>query len=128
MRFGEKVSWGRKFHGSKIWKFGKNPCDYPERFTNNSAGRVIMGSAIKSRERRSQCRRILLKGMNVNPTKEFIQFLFIARGSSGELRTQLYLAIELKFIDNDKGRQLVEQSRKLSAMLSKLIKTRREYF
>ncbi len=70
----------------------------------------------------------IAEGYERQSNKEFIQFLFIARGSSGELRTQLYLAIELKFIDNDKGRQLVEQSRKLSAMLSKLIKTRREYF
>jgi four helix bundle protein len=70
----------------------------------------------------------IAEGYERQSNKEFIQFLFIARGSSGELRTQLYLAIELKFLDNEKGHQLVEQSRKLSAMLSKLIKTRRENF
>jgi len=70
----------------------------------------------------------IAEGYERHFNKEFIQFLFIVRGSSGELRTQLYLAIDLKFIDNEKGQRLVEQTRKLSAMLSGLIKTRREKF
>lgn len=70
----------------------------------------------------------IAEGFERQSNKEFIQFLFIARGSSGELRTQLYLAIDLKFLENEVGLQLIEQTRKISAMLSKLIKTRRENF
>ena len=40
-------------------------------------------------------------------TKEFSQFLKIAKGSSGELRTQLYIAGKLKLLPSDKVRSLV---------------------
>lgn len=33
--------------------------------------------------------------------KEFIQFLFIAKGSAGEVRAQLYIALDLGYIHQD---------------------------
>jgi len=70
----------------------------------------------------------IAEGYERQSNRVFIQFLFIARGSSGELRTQLYLAVELRFIDKSKGRELINQTRKISAMLSKLIQTRKDFF
>jgi four helix bundle protein len=70
----------------------------------------------------------IAEGFERQSNKEFIQFLFIARGSSGELRTQQHLAMDLGFVENQKGHQLIEQTRKKSAMLSKLIETRKENF
>ena len=70
----------------------------------------------------------IAEGFERNSNKEFIQYLFISKGSAGELRTQLYLAIELKLIQKEKGLELLEISKKISAMLYKLIKTRKENF
>ena len=70
----------------------------------------------------------IAEGYERNSNKEFIQYLFISKGSAGELRTQLYLAIELKFIQKEIGIELLELSKKISAMLYKLIKTRKENF
>jgi len=70
----------------------------------------------------------IAEGYERNSNKEFIQYLFISKGSAGELRTQLYLAIELKLIQKVKGLELLELSKKISAMLYKLIKTRKENF
>jgi four helix bundle protein len=70
----------------------------------------------------------IAEGFERHSNKEFIQFLFIAKSSSAELRTQLYLAIDIKFIERDKGLALIEKTRKISAMLYKLIQTRKEKF
>jgi four helix bundle protein len=70
----------------------------------------------------------IAEGYERESNKEFIQFLFIAKNSCGELKTQMYLAIDLKFIDKKRGLELLEQSKKISAMLYNLIKTRREKF
>ncbi|MDE3057878.1 MAG: four helix bundle protein [Bacteroidota bacterium] len=70
----------------------------------------------------------IAEGYERQTNKEFIQFLFIAKGSCGELRTQIYLGIELEMIDNDKGKEMLQQTREISAMLYGLIQTRKRNF
>lgn len=70
----------------------------------------------------------IAEGFERNSNKEFIRFLRISKGSSGELRTQIYLAIEVGVLDQETGDRLLEKSRHISKMLQKLIKTRLEKF
>ncbi len=58
------------------------------------------------------------EGFERGSNKEYIQFLFIAKASSGELRTQIYLSIDLKILNEKEGKDLLEQSRKVSACYS----------
>ena len=43
----------------------------------------------------------IAEGYERRSTTEYLQFLAIAKGSSGELRTQLYIAAELAIIDRN---------------------------
>jgi len=67
-------------------------------------------------------------GYDRNSNKEFIRFLNIAKGSFGELRTQLYLSKELDIIEKSLCNEFIENTRKISAMLYSLIQTRKEKF
>ena len=69
----------------------------------------------------------IAEGFERNTNKEFIQFLYIAKGSNGELTTQLYLAITLKYIDKKKGKELLDTSKTLSIQIGKLISYRKKY-
>ena len=70
----------------------------------------------------------IAEGYEMQTNREFIQFLYIAKGSSGELRTQLYLAIELEYVSREKGERLLQNTREISAMLYGLIRTRKRNF
>lgn len=64
----------------------------------------------------------IAEGSERNTDKEFRQFLFIAKGSAGEVRSMLYLALELGYVSQVQFDALVERVTEISKMLSGLIK------
>ena len=61
----------------------------------------------------------IAEGKGRGSDKEFRQFLYIARGSLFELRTQLELARRLKYIDSNK--KVIEKIVEVQSMLNTLI-------
>jgi S23 ribosomal protein. len=70
----------------------------------------------------------IAEGFERQYNKEFIQFLYIAKGSTGEVRTQLLIAFRLGILSESDYQDLFEKTKKLSAQLFNLIKTRKERF
>lgn len=70
----------------------------------------------------------IAEGFERQSNKEFIQYLYIAKGSAGELRTQLYIAKQVNEIDHEVAQSLISKAKEISAMLQGLIKTRKEKF
>jgi len=65
----------------------------------------------------------IAKGFERRTNKELINFLFIAKGSCTEVRSMLYIALELKYISKSKFDEWYLLSVEISKMLSGLIKT-----
>jgi len=66
------------------------------------------------------------EGYERNSKKEYVRFLKIAKGSCGELRTQLYIAKELELVERKQLDNFllesVEISKMLQGLISKLLK------
>jgi four helix bundle protein len=59
----------------------------------------------------------IAEGYERNSNKEFVRFLNIAKGSCGELRTQLYISRKLDFLKKADFDHLIAESKEISAML-----------
>ena len=68
----------------------------------------------------------IAEGYERGSPKDFVRFLRIALGSTAELRTQLYLAQRLQKCPGETCVAMIEQSRKISAQLTKLIRHREQ--
>lgn len=69
----------------------------------------------------------IAEGYERDSHKECAQFLGYAKGSCGELRTQIYIGLEAGFIDKSIGSQWIKETKEISAMLVALIKARRMF-
>ena len=65
----------------------------------------------------------IAEGFERKTNNEFKQFLFIAKGSCGEVRSMLYIAKELNKISESSFNKNVELTEEISKILSGLIKT-----
>jgi len=59
--------------------------------------------------------------------KEAMTFLSYAKGSSGELRTQVIIGMKIGYIPEEVGREWIRETKEISSMLSGLIKTKRGF-
>ena len=112
---------GKYFEDLETWKLARELTNKVYKVTND-------GSFAKDYGLRDQIRRAsvsimsnIAEGYERSGNQELIQFLSIAKGSCGEVRCQLYIAIDQGYIDKKTGELLIDLSKKISIMLSNFI-------
>ena len=64
----------------------------------------------------------IAEGFSRRSNKEFIQFLFISKSSAAEVQSQLYVALDQKYISNENFEQIDNQAETVSKLNSGFIK------
>ena len=65
----------------------------------------------------------IAEGHERGSSKEAAQFFNYAKGSAGELRTQIYIGMDIGYIDRDAGRTWLGEAEEISKMLHGLIRS-----
>jgi four helix bundle protein len=92
-----------------VYKLFKASKDFKFRDQIQSAAVSIMNNIAEGFERKGN--------------KEFIRFLYIAKGSAAEVRSMMYLAFELGYVPKKDFDEIKSLSMEISRMLSSFIKT-----
>jgi four helix bundle protein len=115
------------FEDLEIWQLGREICQLVwNLFETTSLG--------KDYELRNQMNRSsgsimdnISEGFERNGRREFINFLSYLKGSCGELRSQLYRALDRNHISKEEFEQLKDktiiESKKIGAFMSYLVKS-----
>jgi len=64
----------------------------------------------------------IAEGYERTSVKEFIYFLSIAKGSAGEVRCQLYIASDQRYIDQETADRLISMVSEISRMIVGLMR------
>lgn len=109
-KFEDIMSWQRaKILTLEIYKTFANQKDFSFKSQIQRASVSIMNNIAEGFERKTN--------------NEFTQFLYIAKGSAAEVRSMLYLALELKYITDEQYNKLYDEVIIISKLISNLIKT-----
>ncbi|ABM00469.1 four helix bundle protein [Shewanella amazonensis] len=112
MRFEQLDVWKRASRlACDVYKALKDCRDYGLKDQMTRAAVSIPSNIAEGEERESQA--------------ESARFLYFAKGSAGELITQIYIAIEIGVIEKQRGMLLIKEVKELSAMIAALIKIRK---
>ena len=68
----------------------------------------------------------IAEGYERRSPRETANFLNYAKGSAGELRTQVYIGLDIGYISNEQGQSWIKESGEISRMLYGLMKSVRE--
>ena len=116
----------KKFEELLSWKKARTLTK--EVYDSTSTGEFARDFGLKDQLRRAAVSILsnIAEGFERGGDREFIQFLSIAKGSCGEVRAQLYVALDLEYISGSQFAALSKQVIDSSQLLAGLIKYLKE--
>jgi four helix bundle protein len=111
----------RQFEDLEIWKQSRELCKDIYRITNYEIFNKDFRFRDQIRASSGSIMDNIAEGFERNGNKEFIQFLYIAKGSCGETRSQLYRALDNNYIVNEEFITIHNKAFQLSTSISNFI-------
>ena len=110
-----------RFEDMPIWRLPKDLAVEIYRVTKDAKFRRDFGLVDQIRRASISISSNIAEGFERGSKREFVQFLYIAKGSVGEVRSQLQVSSELGYIDREEFGSLLQQTYDLSKQLGSFI-------
>ena len=111
----------KQFEDLDIWVQGRELCKDIYRISNYELFNKDFRFRDQIRASSGSIMDNVAEGFERNGNKEFAQFLYIAKGSCGETRSQLYRALDNSYIVNEEFSIIHNKALQLSKSISTLI-------
>ncbi len=113
----------RYFEDLEVWKLAREITRQIYELTKKKTFTKDYGLVDQIRRASVSVMSNISEGFERGGNQEFKQFLYVAKGSCGEIRCQLYVALDQKYIMEMEMTEAVEKLKKLSIMLNNLIQS-----
>jgi len=113
-----------RFEDLQVWRKAAKLCSEIYRGLRNIYDFIFKNQITKSALSISSN---IAEGFERDSDKECLRFLIYAKGSCGELRSQIYIGMKIGYISNNTGNDWIQLAVEISNMLAGLIKTKRNY-
>jgi four helix bundle protein len=104
----------KRFEDLEIWKEARELCKVVNRITSQAPFSVDFKFRDQIRASSGSSMDNIAEGFDRGGNKEFHQFLSVSRGSTGEVRSQSYRALDNNYIDEEQLKELLERTDSLS--------------
>lgn len=110
-----------RFEDLKCWKHAKNFAVELYQTSDNGEFGKDFGSKDQVRRAAVSIASTIAEGKERETVSEFIRYLYVAKGSAGELKTQVLIAADIGYVSRERAEELRAKIEALSAMLGALI-------
>ena len=110
----------RRFEDLEVFQKARSLCKEVYRITNIDPFKGDYRFVQQIRAAAGSIMDNIAEGFERNGNKEFVSFLYIAKGSCGEVRSQLIRAEDIDFVDSDTAKGLYAECLSISKMLTSL--------
>ncbi len=111
----------KTFEDLTIWQEARELCKYLFRVTSGDLFSRDLRFRSQIRGAGGSVMDNIAEGFCRGGKKEFIQFLYIAKGSCSEIRSQSYRALDFRFISETQHREILAQTVSISKQIFALI-------
>lgn len=112
----------QKFEEMEVWQLSRTLVKNIYRVS--SSGSFSKDFGLKDQLRRASISILsnIAEGFERSGNREFVHFLYVAKGSAGELRSQLYAAPDQAYVSETDFKELTGEAELIARQLSGLIK------
>ena len=116
----------RKFEDIESWKRARKLAN--EIYSVTTVGKFTRDFGLRDQIRRASVSILsnIAEGFERGGDKEFLQFLSVAKGSCGETRAQLYVALDQAYISTAEFETLFQSATEVSQLISGLMRYLRQ--
>ena len=111
----------KQFEDLEVWKDARRLTEAIYRLTRTEP--FMKDFALRDQLRRAAVSTMsnIAEGFERGGNQEFCQFLYVAKGSCGEIRSQFYIALDQNYLSRTDVDQLMNSYQRLSSMISNFI-------
>ena len=116
----------KNFEDLNVWKQARQLTQEIYRLTKTEKFLKDFGLRDQIRRAAISVMSNIAEGFERGGNQEFVQFLYVAKASCGEVRSQLYITLDQGYATANDTEKLLQLFRRLSGMISNLITYLRE--